>query len=193
MYGLVEAAYRWYMELCSGMEELGWNRGSIDSCVWHKDTPSGPIYVAVHVDDGVMGGFEVAENMAALAARYKMTVQENPKELLGCQLEIPKGNHGLMGLHQTDYIIKLLNKWENHPELPMPTEGIAVNPKRMPYNVSIDLRNPNGGGTEEDLPCWKSLAGDLQWINTRPEIAFIVKELARATGHVTENHKKSCT
>ena len=86
------------MELCSGMEELGWNRGSIDSCVWHKDTPSGPIYVAVHVDDGVTGGFEVAKNMAALAARYKMTVQENPKELLA------------------DYIIKLLNKWENHPE-----------------------------------------------------------------------------
>ena len=191
LYGLVEAAYRWYRELCTGMEELGWIRGSIDSCVWHKDTPSGPIYVAVHVDDGVMGGFKVADNMAALAARYKMTVQENPKELLGCQLEIPKGNHGLMGLHQTDYIIKLLDKWENHPELAMPTEGISVNPKRMPYNVSVDLRNPNGEGTEEDLPCWKSLAGDLQWINTRPEISFIVKELARATGHVTGNHKKA--
>ncbi len=50
--------------------------------MWHKDTPSGPIYVAVHVDDGVMGGFEVAENMATLAARYNMTVQENSKELL---------------------------------------------------------------------------------------------------------------
>ncbi len=57
LYGLVEAVYRWYMELCSGMEELGCIRGNIESSVWHKVTPSGPIYVAVHVDDGVMGGF----------------------------------------------------------------------------------------------------------------------------------------
>ena len=97
------------------MKELGWSRGNIDSCVWYKHTPSGPIYVAVHVDDGVMGGFEVPENMAALAARYKMTVQENPKEPLYCQLEIAEKNHGLMELHQTDYITRVLNKWDIPP------------------------------------------------------------------------------
>jgi hypothetical protein len=62
--GLVEAAYIWYMELRSGMEEIGWIRGNIDSSVWRKRTPSGPIYVPVQVDNGVMGGFEVAENKA---------------------------------------------------------------------------------------------------------------------------------
>ncbi len=60
-----------YRELCSGMEELGWIRDTIDRCAWHKDTPSRPTYVAVHVDDGVMGGFAVAENMAALATRLQ--------------------------------------------------------------------------------------------------------------------------
>ncbi len=79
--------------------------------------------------------------------------------------------------------------WQNHPELPMPTEGIAINPKRLPHNIHLDLCNANEEKTEENLPCWKSLAGDLQWINTRPEILYIVKELARASGHVTENHK----
>jgi hypothetical protein len=53
------------------MEELGWIRDTIDRCAWHKDTPSRPTYVAVHVDDGVMGGFAVAENMAALATRLQ--------------------------------------------------------------------------------------------------------------------------
>ena len=94
-----------------------------------------------------------------------------------------------MGLHQTDYIIRVLNKWENHPELPMPTEGIAINPKPLPYNIHLDLRSGNGEHTEDDLPCWKSLAVYLQWINTRPEISYIVKGSARASGHVTENHK----
>ena len=59
MYGLVTAAYLWYKELCSGMERLGWTRGDTDVCMWRKDTPAGPVFVAVHVDDGLLAGFAV--------------------------------------------------------------------------------------------------------------------------------------
>ncbi len=56
LYGLVEAAYLWCKELCAGMDKLGWTQCRIDSCVWYKITSNGPVYVAVHVDDGLMAG-----------------------------------------------------------------------------------------------------------------------------------------
>ena len=86
LYGLVEAAYRWYKELCSGMDKLGWTQCRIDSCVWFKLTPNGPVYAAVHVDDGVMAGFDVDAQIAALQTEYKMTVNLEPKECWGRQL-----------------------------------------------------------------------------------------------------------
>ena len=190
LYGLVEAAYRWYKELCSGMDKLGWTQCRIDSCVWFKLTPNGPVYAAVHVDDGVMAGFDVDAQIAALQTEYKMTVNLEPKELLGTQLEIPPQNRGLLGLHQSDHVKKILEFWENHPILPMPTKDLPHNERALPYIVGLDLRNLEQAPTE-DLECWHVLTGQLQWLTTRPEVAFIIKELSRAIGHVTAAHKQA--
>ena len=191
MYGLVTAAYLWYKELCSGMQKLGWTQGDTDVCMWRKDTPAGPVYVAVHVDDGVLAGFDVEEQIKLLEMAYKMTVNRHPTEILGFELEIPPDNYGLIGIHQTKHILELLERWEKHPDMPLPTRDIPVDSKRLPYNKNIDLRNLDTTETEHDIPSWRQLIGDLQWIQTRPEIAFIVKELSKAVGHVTENHKKA--
>ena len=75
MYGLVTAAYLWYKELCGGMQKLGWTvaQGDTDVCMWRKDTPAGPVYVAVHVDDGVLAGFDVEEQIKLLEMAYKIS------------------------------------------------------------------------------------------------------------------------
>ena len=191
MYGLVTAAYLWYKELCSGMERLGWTRGDTDVCMWRKDTPAGPVFVAVHVDDGLLAGFAVDEEYELLETAYKMTVNRNPTEILGLELEIAPDNHGLLGIHQTKYILSVLDRWEKHTEMPFPTRDIQLGSDRLPYNKNIDLRNVDEALPERDIAAWHQLTGDLQWVTTRPEIAFAVKELAKAVGHVTDNHKKA--
>jgi hypothetical protein len=191
MYGLVTAAYLWYKELCGGMERLGWTRGDTDVCMWRKDTPAGPVYVAVHVDDGILAGFDVEEQIKLLEMAYKMTINHHPTEILGFELEIPPENHGLLGIHQTKHILELLERWETHPDMPLPTKDVPMDSSRLPYKKNIDLRNVDATEPEHDLPAWRQLIGDLQWIQTRPEIVFIVKELSKAVGRVTENHQKA--
>jgi hypothetical protein len=138
-----------------------------------------------------MGGFGVDEEIAGLAMDYKMTVDENPISILGYQLVIPPNNKGLVGVHQTEHIMAMLERWETHPELPMPTRGIDTCNHKLPYNKTTDLRNLSGEEPEEDIGSWRELVGDLQWIQTRPEIAFIVKQLSQAVGRVTPSHKKA--
>ncbi len=141
------------------MEELGWIRGNIVSCTLMTAGSGGE-----HGDAG---------------SKIKNDDSRTSKRAFG----LPVRNRGRKSWPHgitSDRLHHQENKWENNPELPMPTEGIAMNPKRLPYNVNLDLRNTKGEGVEEDLSCRKSLAGDLLWI-TRPEISFIVKELARAS------------
>ena len=159
--------------------------------MWRKDTPTGPVFVAVHVDDGIMAGFDVEEQIKLLDMEYKMTVNRHPTDILGFELEIPPDNHGLLGVHQTKHILELLERWESHPDMPLPTKGVPVNSNQLPYQKNIDMRNVDATEQERDIPAWRQLIGDLQWIQTRPETAFIVKELSKAVGHVTDNHKKA--
>ena len=97
------------------MDKLGWTQCRIDSCVWYKITSNGPVYAAVHVDDGLMAGYDVDAKIASLQTEYNMTVNPHPKELLGMQLEIPPGNRGLLGIHQCDHVKKILEFWKDHP------------------------------------------------------------------------------
>ena len=36
LYGLCEAAWRWYMDLSSTMATQGWTKSNFESCLWHR-------------------------------------------------------------------------------------------------------------------------------------------------------------
>ena len=56
IYGLVEAAYLWFMDISATLKELGWTQGIYDMCVFRRASPEGMTYLVLHVDDGMMGG-----------------------------------------------------------------------------------------------------------------------------------------
>ncbi len=136
------------------MKPLGWTRGDTDVCRWRKDTPAGPVYVAVHVDDGILAGFDVEAQIKQLHMAYKLTVNRNPSEILGLELEIAADNHGLLSISQTKHIQEVLHKWETHPDMPIPTLDVRADRKQLSQNKNIDLRNLHGLDTETDTPAW---------------------------------------
>ena len=64
LYGLVESAYQWYQTIATTLKEQGWTVGSYDCCLWRRDSPSGPTYLILHVDDGMMVGKD-SESLSA--------------------------------------------------------------------------------------------------------------------------------
>ncbi len=55
IYGLVEAAYLWLMDLSAILVELGWLQGVYGKCVFLRASPKGLTDLVLYVDDGLMG------------------------------------------------------------------------------------------------------------------------------------------
>jgi len=72
IYGLVQAAYLWFMELSNTLVNLGWQQGLYDKCVFRRKSDEGITYLVLHVDDGLMGGIHTQQYYNELAAKYEM-------------------------------------------------------------------------------------------------------------------------
>ena len=76
LYGLCEAAWRWYMDLSSTMATQGWTKSNFESCLWHRqDDPKDKAsknYFLLHVDDSITVGRNARTHYDRLAAHYEM-------------------------------------------------------------------------------------------------------------------------
>ncbi len=61
IYGLVGAAYYWFMEFSRTLKTLGWVQGVMDACIFHWPSSTSPARLNLHVDDGMIGGNQVED------------------------------------------------------------------------------------------------------------------------------------
>jgi hypothetical protein len=190
LYGLVQAAYLWYQEISKTMTQQGWNRSYFDGCVWSRESPTGPTYMCLHVDDGIICGRDTQRHYDNLAAVYDLKFLGRPALFLGLQFEFFSNN--MIMLHQEAYAQHLLRYWQNHPDHAMDTSGPHSH-RDIPLDPGVvnELRNFDNAPTRDER-WYRELLGQLNWLlQTRPDLSIAIMHLARGIGHHTRAHEQA--
>ena len=91
MYGLVQAAQQYYKKAAEILKSSGVEGGSIDSCLYVKRSAKGIVYIALYVDDNLMGANKAAIDDAILALKNKglvLKVVEGLQDYLSFEIKI---------------------------------------------------------------------------------------------------------
>ena len=157
VYGLKDAARKWYDSLVQILRETGGNRSFLDSTVMKWKERGKLIGIMVmHVDDLCYGGNSYFLNrvIRGIKERLKVGSEERGRfKYLGVQIE--DGENGIT-MSQRDYVERSI-------------ERIDV--------CGEDERELN----EKEMTGYRSKLGQLNWVakNTRPDISFGVSMLGR--------------
>ena len=187
LYGLCEAAWRWYMQISETLADQGWTKSSVESCLWHrKDDPAEPnsrCFFLLHVDDSITIGRKAREHYERLAAHYQMKDLGLPTTWCGIQFTFLPD---VLLLHQTAYKAQFVASWRTHPTHPM-----HVTPHLSPMNSGDDLRNLDDLAAI-DAPWYPVFCGQLGWLLlTCPDLTPASTMLFRGLNHVTPAHVAS--
>ena len=190
IYGLVEAAYLWFMEISTTLQKQGWVQGIHDPCIFNFVSKTEPSRLVLHVDDGMIGGINVDARYEALATEYEMkNLGKQPSTFLGMELFHTKEGHVL--LHNENYIEQMLDSWAKHPEHPMDVRT-ARETKRVPLNPKAKLDDP----LAEELPDAKwyhEFVGQITNLTkTRGDIIVASTQLSEGLQRQTAAHYGAC-
>ena len=153
VYGLIDAPREWYTALQQTMDESGFKRSQLDSCLyyaWEKGRLIGAL--AIHVDDILFTGTREFQDiyMEKLRAKYPFKHWKmNEGEFLGRYLK--KNNDGSISVNQKEYCDKM--------------KTIELTRERR--------REKEADLNEKERSQLRGVAGALNWITTatRPDMA----------------------
>ncbi len=185
LYGLCEAAWRWYKDLATTLASQGWIKHHSESCVWTRmDDPNEPdsrCYFLLHVDDSLTIDRNARKHYDQLAQHYEM--KEMGISDTWCGIEFTFLPDTII-LQQTAYQKYFVQHWANHPVHPM-----KVSRHLSPLNATALSKLPADAPEHNDL--WYSeYCGMLNWLLlTGPEITPSAVLPFRGLKHVTERHE----
>ena len=161
--------------LKSYLIHCGLQQSQLDACLFFLQSSSGKVVllVGVHVDDLIIVGVStpVYWLKTKLTEEYKMDDLGKPSCILG--VDVTFNSDGSIKLSQGTYIKKVLKRF-NFAE---------CKTEKTPMDSSLKFSKDDEPKTEKDKPNfpYRELVACLLFISisTRPDIAFVVKELSR--------------
>ena len=155
VYGLIDAPREWYTALQQTMDESGFRRSQLDTCLyyaWEKGEMIGAL--AIHVDDIIFTGTELFQKkyMQKLKDKYPFKHwKTNQGEFLGRYVQ--KNKDGSISINQQEYCEKM--------------KTIELTRERR--------RERNDDLTERERSQLRGVAGALNWVTTatRPDLAAV--------------------
>jgi hypothetical protein len=108
LYGLRQAPSRWNKKLTKFLKEKGLNQLKSDQCIFKNNTNN--LYLAIHVDDGIIKGEnerQIEEILVKLEKHFQITRNTTQKVYFGMEIK-----RKLDGIHisQTNYARQVLDK-----------------------------------------------------------------------------------
>lgn len=108
LYGLKQSPRQWNIKFTQALVQMGLTQSKEDNCVFYSYDPQ--IIICIYVDDGII--FCESENQAEdilnkLRKEFDIHTVE-PTSYLGFQIQYDSGK---IKIHQSNYICKLLNKF----------------------------------------------------------------------------------
>ncbi|GBO22093.1 Retrovirus-related Pol polyprotein from transposon TNT 1-94 [Araneus ventricosus] len=135
LYGLKQAPRQWYQKFLNFVNKLGFKQLNSESCIFIRQVNSKKIFMALYVDDLLLGGSDVQEiNVIVdmLSKEFKMSKSEKVSEFLGIRIEFTSDN---LFLDQESYILRLLKKYKmldcNPSSIPIETKATALRLKKV--------------------------------------------------------------
>ncbi|GBO26806.1 Retrovirus-related Pol polyprotein from transposon RE2 [Araneus ventricosus] len=169
LYGLKQAPCQWYQKILNFVNKLGFKQLNSESCIFIRQENSKKIFMALYVDDLLLGGSDVQEiNVIVdmLSKEFKMSKSEKVSEFLRYRIEFTSDN---LFLDQESYILRLLKKYKmldcNPISIPIETKATAA---------TFEKGNPFNGP-------YRELVGSLLYLAyvSRPDILFAVNCLSQ--------------
>lgn len=159
VYGLNDAARKWYLTVKSFLLKMGCNQVKTDPAAfyWYHDGELCGMFL-MHVDDFLWGGTKRFENVVIAQIRNHFQVKEQCKNIFRyIGLNIVQNEQGVT-VDQNEYCKSL--------------KSINVSAGRgLHKNMECN---------EEEKECFRSLVGQLGWLctNSRPDLSYDVLELS---------------
>ncbi|CAI7854035.1 unnamed protein product [Closterium sp. NIES-53] len=176
IYGLKQAPSCWYARLVEALEALGFKVSGCDESLFMTKGEEEKLFLLVYVDDILL--------FSPSLERIK-EVQRKLKETFQCKALGPMGYYlglhverdevkGWLRLYQHKYLVAMGEKYGLE-------EGRSVKTP-LPSGFQLHLDEEEGEVLEYELQRrFQSMVGSLMYasVNTRPDIAFSVSQLAR--------------
>lgn len=180
LYGMKQSGRIWNKTMNKAMISLGFKRLDADPCVYYRNTSSGTVLTAVHVDD-----FLITASSRDAAANFKSELKGlwsisdlgEAKFCVGIAISRDRTAR-TASLSQTALIDRIISQFGQSDADPISTpmdEGAARSLRRpLPSDPPFDVAAVN------DLP-YRSLVGSLMYlaVGTRPDISFAVSKLCQ--------------
>ncbi|CAI7877379.1 unnamed protein product, partial [Closterium sp. NIES-53] len=185
IYGLKQAPRCWYARLVEALEALGFKVSGCDDSLFMTEGEEEKVFLLVYVDDILL--------FSPSLERIK-EVQGKLKETFQCKALGPVGYYlglhverdevkGWLRLHQQKYLAAMGEKYGLE-------EGRSVKTP-LPSGFQLHLNEEEVEVLEYDLKRrFQSIVGSLLYasVNTRPDIAFSVSQLARVVSRPLQEH-----
>jgi transposase InsO family protein len=179
LYGMKQASRIWNLTFHKTMEQLGFKRLVNEWCVYRRQTSTGTIIFAVHVDDIISIASSPDENAtfkAQLARQWDISDLGAIKFALGIAITRDRASRTIhLSQHALiDRVVEQFGQSDAHPvDTPMVLGTKILRPDPT-IPVTSDIQS------WMDRTPYRSLVGTLNYIAvaTRPDIAFVVGRLA---------------
>ncbi|KDR64976.1 hypothetical protein GALMADRAFT_82453 [Galerina marginata CBS 339.88] len=190
LYGLRQSAYLWYQRLLEILTKLGFSVLKSDPCIFIRQSSTGITIISAHVDD--LGLFctsisEVELVKSQIREHVSIKDQGEAKSILGMDIIRDRKNRTitLSHRHLIDKVVKDFNMQD-------------AKPVHSPMNASSRLAKADSPSTPKEraemrkIP-YQEAVGSLMHIavNTRPDIAFAVQQVAQFMSNPGQPHWKA--
>ena len=179
IYGMKQAGRIWNQTFHKVVTEWGFERLQCEWCIYRRNSPSGTIIFAVHVDDIVAAASSADENTKFsefLKSKWQITELGEPKLTLGITITRNRSNRTI-SLSSTPKIDELIDEYGQTDAHPADTPMVAGLQLRRPDKAT--LTSPDIVEWAERTP-YRKLVGSLMYlaVATRPDISYAVSRLS---------------
>jgi hypothetical protein len=189
IYGMRQASRIWNQTFHKAITDLGFERMPCEWCVYRRQTPSGTIIFAVHVDDILSAASSEEENARfrdELCSTWDISDLGPAKYALGIAITRDTDKRTI-SLSQTAFIDRVVNRFGQHD----------AHPATTPMAAGLNLMRPDKlVPVPPEIAEWvartpyRELIGSLNYIAiaTRPDISYAVGRLASFLDCYREDH-----
>ncbi|CAI7899588.1 unnamed protein product [Closterium sp. NIES-54] len=174
LYGMKQAPRQWYLKLRGVLEEIGFTPSTADHSLFMIGEVEQRSFMVVYVDDILIfspSSDLVKEVMLKLQDKFKCKALGDVSFYLGLHIKQDVEKR-CMRVHQRKYMEALAANFGQ-------SEGHVATPFPSGFKCVKGLEEESVG--EEERRRFHSLVGSLMYaaVNTRPDVAFATKQLAR--------------
>ena len=187
LYGLKQAPRQWYKKFDSFMQKIGFKKCGANHCCYLKFFDNSYIILLLYVDDMLIVESsieEINDLKKQLSKQFAIKDLGAAKQILGMRIIRDKAN-GTLKLSQSEYVKKVLNRFNMNEAKPMST----------PLGIHFKLSKEQSPKIEEERDpmskvSYASAIGSLMYVMvcTRPNIAHVVGVVSKFMSRSRKQH-----